>query len=139
MKKKLFLNRIEIRKSSIHGWGVFAKESIGKGELIEECLCATIEYPIIGTIAKYNYSWPKQEDCKLGDARDRSKRKVVFGFAAIYNCAKTKKSENIDWYTDRDIYIFKAVKDIKKNEELCIYYGDYFWEWYNSKEKNKKI
>ena len=30
-------NKLEVRESPIHGYGVFAKEDIKKGELLEEC------------------------------------------------------------------------------------------------------
>ena len=37
MKDRLiFNNKIELRKSTIHGWGVFAKENISAGEILEE-------------------------------------------------------------------------------------------------------
>ena len=37
MKDKLYQNpNIEVRRSPVHGWGVFAKENLKKGELLEE-------------------------------------------------------------------------------------------------------
>ena len=40
MKTVLYKNTsIEPRKSDVHGWGVFTKEKISKGEIIEECHC----------------------------------------------------------------------------------------------------
>ena len=37
-KERLFhSDKIEIRKSPVHGYGVFAKDDITKGELLEEC------------------------------------------------------------------------------------------------------
>ena len=44
MKDKLYHNpKLEVRKSSIEGYGVFAKEDIKKGELLEECHYCTVE------------------------------------------------------------------------------------------------
>ena len=38
MKSVLYKNsKIEIRKSSINGYGVFAKENIDENEILEEC------------------------------------------------------------------------------------------------------
>ncbi len=38
MKTVLYKNKsIEPRKSDVHGWGVFTKEKISKGEILEEC------------------------------------------------------------------------------------------------------
>ena len=141
MKERLFLNKIEVKKSKISGYGLFAKKNIKVGEIIEECQYATIEEPIKGTISMYHYSWPKSEGQHHSDPEmDFSQRTIVFGYAAYYNCAKTWDEKNVDWYTDHndDVYVFKAVKDIEKDEELCIYYGDVFWEnLNNSKEKEK--
>ena len=34
----LILNpKIEVKKSNVHGYGVFAKEDIKQGEILEEC------------------------------------------------------------------------------------------------------
>ncbi len=46
MKDKLYHNsKLEVRKSLIHGYGVFAKEDIKEGELLEEChYCELEEY-----------------------------------------------------------------------------------------------
>ena len=132
MRNRLFLNsKIEIRKSPLDGWGLFAKEKIKNGEFIEECQYATLQLPITGSINKYHYSWPKSEGQHHSDPEmDFSRRTIVFGYAAYYNCAKTWEERCVDWYTDHedDIYVFKAVKDIEKDEELCIYYGDAFWK-----------
>src|SRR5579883_3093437 len=37
MKKKLFQSKIQIQKSTTHGYGVFARKNFRKGEKIEEC------------------------------------------------------------------------------------------------------
>ena len=35
--KVLIQGRTEVKKSSIHGYGVFATEDIKKGDIVEEC------------------------------------------------------------------------------------------------------
>jgi SET domain-containing protein len=140
MKEKLFLNRIEVRKSKISGYGLFAKKNMKAGEIIEECYYATLELPITGSINKYHYSWPKSEGQHHSDPEmDFTQRRIVFGYASYYNCCKTWEERSVDWYTDsvNDIYVFKAVKDIKKGEELCIYYGDVFWDEFNKINEKK--
>tara|TARA_R100001377_G_scaffold84408_1_gene67890 strand:+ start:1158 stop:1664 length:507 start_codon:yes stop_codon:yes gene_type:complete len=142
MKDKLLLNnKVEIRKSSIHGYGVFAKEDIFKGELIEECRYAIIEPPINGNIVSYWYPWPKFKEevtidvmtlkkvqpnllYKLDNNIEFQEKVIVFGYAPMYNTSKTELTRNIDWYNDlvNDIFIFEAVMDIEKDEELCIHY-----------------
>jgi hypothetical protein len=52
MKDKLYHNsKLEVRKSLIHGYGVFAKEDIKEGELLEECHY----YEVGGYFENYNY------------------------------------------------------------------------------------
>ena len=44
MKDKLYHNpKLEVRKSFIEGYGVFAKEDIKRGELLEECHYCELE------------------------------------------------------------------------------------------------
>ena len=44
MKDKLYHNpKLEVRKSPLQGYGVFAKEDIKKGELLEECHYRVVE------------------------------------------------------------------------------------------------
>jgi SET domain-containing protein len=151
MKERLFLNnKIEIRKSEIEGYGVFAKENIKKGELIEECRYAIITPPILGAIISYHYEWPKIHEKVTIDKETLRKvnpeftylldnnlpfqlKAIVFGFASMYNShmcdsphvRDSELTHNVDWYTDmvNDIYIFEAIEDIKKDEELYIKYS----------------
>tara|TARA_Y100000593_G_scaffold83625_1_gene157796 strand:- start:1351 stop:1776 length:426 start_codon:yes stop_codon:yes gene_type:complete len=136
MKDILFKsNKIEIRKSPIDGYGVFAKEDIVKNELLEECHYFKLKDGFSSEIETYSYTWPK----KRNDANQNRKfdfRTIVFGYASVYNTSKTFDTKNINWYTDGDIYVFETIRDIKKDEELLIYYGDSFWNWYYNDRNN---
>ena len=131
MKDILFKNnKLQIRKSPIHGYGVFAKSNITKNELLEECHYVRLEDGFGSEIDTYSYTWPK----KRNDENQNRKfdfHTIVFGYAPLYNTSKTADTKNINWYTDGDIYVFEAIKDIEKDEELLIYYGDNYWKWFN--------
>jgi len=122
MKNNLYFNnKIEMRRSSIHRWGIFAKEKILSGEILEEEPFLII--PMSPTESSslfidYRFNFPKQN----------SKYQVItFGFGCIYNHSN---SPNAKWETDEEnsIFIFSTIRDIEKDEEILTYYGgDDYW------------
>lgn len=122
MKLELYSNhKIQVRKSSIHGWGVFAKEDIKSGEILEENPFLVIpmganEYSSLFIDYRFNYP------------RVNSQKQVLpFGFSGLYNHSD---DPNALWETDveNEIFIFKAIKDILKDEEILVYYGgENYW------------
>ena len=50
MNKLFHSNKIEVRDSSKHGRGVFAKEDIKSGEMLEECHYIVVDYNILTLI-----------------------------------------------------------------------------------------
>jgi len=122
MKEKLIFNpKIEVRKSDIHGWGVFAKEKIKMGEILEETSFLVIPMSKgegSSIFVDYRFNYPRT---------DWEKQVIPFGFACIYNHSNTP---NATWETDTDneLFIFIAIKDIEKDQEICTYYGgENYW------------
>lgn len=120
MKKQLFKNKLVVKKSSLHGYGVFADKKFRKGEIIEEC------YIIIS----------RGGDRKLVDYYfDVSGKYGIFtGFGIIYNHSE---DPNADYFINakRKLVTFKATKTIHKGEEIYISYGD---KWFSSRGKKLK-
>jgi uncharacterized protein len=116
MKSKLFQNKLIVKKSSIHGYGVFAGKAIKKGERIEEC------YMVL----------TKVEDDTLGDYffNIRGKNAVVTGFGWIYNHSEDPNADYDFNYKNR-IMVFRATRPIKKDEEIYVTYGD---DWFKSRD-----
>ena len=115
IKDKLFhSDKLEVRKSSLQGYGVFTKEDIKEGELLEEC--HHIEVPDDVTVERYIFNWPR------GDY-EFEKYVLSLGYGSIYN-GSPMGEENVSWKTDmeNDILVFYATKDIKKESELLLYY-----------------
>lgn len=112
MKKKLFQNKIVVKKSSTHGYGVFAEKNLKKGELIEEC------YVIISRGGD-----KKLEDYYF-DARGRYA--LLTGYGIIYNHSDDPNADYVIHYKRR-IAIIKAARPIRKGEEIFVSYGD---EWF---------
>lgn len=116
-KNTLYHNdKIEVRKSNIHGWGVFAKNNIQPGETLEEVPFLIIpmsKYESSSIFIDYRFNYPRNE----------SKYQVMpFGYAGLYNHSE---SPNAMWETDEnnEIFIFKSIRQINKDDEILVYYG----------------
>ncbi len=117
MKKQLFQSKIVVKKSSLHGYGVYADKSFKKGEIIEECY-------IIAS---------RGGDKRLEDYYfDVNGRYGIFtGFGIIYNHSEEPNADYII-NAKRKLVTFKAAKPIRIGEELGISYGD---KWVSSRSK----
>lgn len=122
MKKKLFQNKLVVKRSRLHGYGVFTKKKIRKGEVIEEC------YFILS----------KGGDKGLEDFYFDVKGKYALftGFGIIYNHSD---DPNADYTINvrKRLATIKAARTIQKGEELFVSYGSH---WFKSRGlKPKKI
>jgi len=101
---------IFIKKSNIHGWGVFTNSKILENEIVEECIIPDEKIPLNSDILKrYYFIWPKTPNY--------NSYCLPLGFACTYNHS-TKP--NVKWLINEKekLMIFIAIKDINKNEEL---------------------
>jgi|TARA_B100001964_G_C14016353_1_gene501738 hypothetical protein len=131
MNKLFHSNKIEVRDSSKHGRGVFAKEDIKSGEMLEECHYIVVDdgnthdMPIYKwrrlrssnkEIRLHQFGWPKGDDFE--------KHTIALGFGSIYNSGIDEEERSVNWESDldKDVYRFFTIKDVKKNEELLLYY-----------------
>jgi SET domain-containing protein len=116
MKAQLFKNKLVVKKSLMHGYGVFALKAIKKGEKIEEC------YILLSR---------RGGDKGLEDFYFDAKRKyaIFTGFGSIYNHSDDPNAT----YTiniNKRLATIKAANDIRKGEEILISYGD---KWFKSR------
>ena len=106
---------IEIRKSILHGWGVFAINDISKNTLLEEChglFLSTEDFKKIKSISGIGCN---------SFTIDKDKIMIPYGYGEIYNSKKdktvitkfNKEKKTLDFYT---------IKDINANEELFLNY-----------------
>ena len=110
-------SKIEVRKSPIHGMGVFAKENIKSGEIIENCHFTILEknfFEIDKKLQEYVFAYPKINPTKTV---------VVWGYGSIYNHSK---NNNADWVSDeeKNVFTFFTIRDINEGEEICTNYGE---------------
>lgn len=141
-------HKIEVRESPIEGFGVFATDDISSGTILEEV--PFILFPRYVTLAKdifeviKAHEWVNSQELYLENLRENLSFKVPekyyfkwhpqvklnddatytvlpLGFGPCYNTSNT--SNNADWKIQRDTFVFRAEKDIKKDEEIRTFYG----------------
>jgi SET domain-containing protein len=110
-------SKIEVKGSPIHGMGVFAKENIKSGEIIENCHFTILEKPFFDIdkkLQEYVFAYPKINP---------TKSVVVWGYGSIYNHSK---NNNADWISDeeKNVFTFFTIKDINEGEEIFTNYGE---------------
>jgi|SRR5579862_3915934 len=116
MKNPLIHNKICVKKSPTHGYGVFATKTIRKGEKIEQC------YIIVSR---------RGGDRALEDYYFDAKGKyaIFTGFGIIYNHSDEPNADYSINMTKR-IATIKAAKTIAKGKEIFISYGA---KWFSSR------
>jgi len=116
-------NKLYCKKSNIPGagYGVFTKEDIKKGEVIEVSRFIKIDLDLYDYLNKdiinILYNFPKKMPKFFS---------IVFGYGSLYNSSLDNITNNVDWITDEenDVFIYSSVVDIKKDSELYIYYNN---------------
>lgn len=115
MKNELIRTRTVVKKSPIHGYGVFAEQNFQRDDIIEECYFLRADSQAIDFIDYYFLAG----EC----------RAMVLGDGSIYNHSQTPNAlHRID--NDHAIMIVQANRPIKQGEEICISYGV---NWFDSR------
>jgi hypothetical protein len=123
LKQTLDESKGYVAKSPISGYGVFAKQDISAGELIEECpvviLDGTHENNKDWVLNRYAFTWSCNcQICKLNG----QSMCLPLGNGMIYNHSDEPNAYYIQDSFYR-IFRFYAFKDIKKDEEITWFYG----------------
>tara|TARA_Y100000034_G_scaffold17991_1_gene19845 strand:+ start:230 stop:751 length:522 start_codon:yes stop_codon:yes gene_type:complete len=144
---ELFVHKkIEVRKSILQGYGVFATDFIKSGELLEQChwiqipnrpcsICQTklgrgdisLQFQLI-----YGFSFPRRYDYNY--QKTDWAGALPLGFGCIYNSRDDTNEQNADWKTDikTNLFEFFTIKDIQKDEEILT---DYQISMENNRDK----
>lgn len=125
---------IYISTSKISGLGVFAKEDIPAGEVIEESPVLVIPEEQLSDLAKTRlidyafFAW--------GD--DKNSAAVVLGYGSLFNHSYEPNAQYII-AAEENIIRFKAVKDLKKDEEIVVNYNGKIQDktklWFEAREE----
>ena len=123
--------KLNIKESSLGGFGVFAGEDIPSNTIIENCLTIRIPKTEINQkslLQDYVFYHTDSDDDAL----------IALGNCSLYN-HQDNNNENAEWNihynekSNRDILEVKSIKPIKKGEEITWDYGEYNWQNINKK------
>jgi len=121
---------VYLSESSVHGFGIFADKDYAIGDTLELCYyLVTDDSDMTDTCVLHDYvfSTPNEEKEYL----------VPLGNAMIYNHSS---DPNAEWeiHDDNNFIRFKAVKNIKKGEEILHDYGKEYWESRNGETEDSQ-
>jgi len=113
--KKYDYYKTEIRKSPVHGKGVFALRNIKKGQLVETC--NFVPQDVRGSMVDYDTNSQRFEEGI-----------VIFGIYPFINHGKHNANVEVHSIDNEELVAhIVAIKDIKKGDELFQDYGDDYW------------
>ena len=113
-----YTNNIYIKKSDIHGFGVFAKRDIKSGELLEEVPFLVLpinRFERSSLLIDYRFNYPS--------GNEPFAQVIPGGFFCWYN----HSSEPTAYWESKlgdDKFRIYAKCDIKKYDDIFVYYGD---------------
>lgn len=145
--------KLEVRNSPIEGFGVFATDDIPAGTVLEEV--PFVLFPRYVNVAKGVFDllrsngWVNSKEVYMENLRHNLRFKdpekyyfkwhppvqmdgdsmftvLPLGYGPIYNTSNT--SNNADWKMMENTFVFRAEKDIKKDDEIRTFYGYYLGE-----------
>lgn len=122
MKSKLMRRNIFLKKSPIHGYGVFADEDIEPNEVIEECCVLSHQ---LADKEFENFYFIEQ---------NKAGHMLALGFGSLYNHSSCPNAD-YEFDPSNALLVIVSKKWIKKNEEIYISYGK---DWFNER-KMKEI
>lgn len=104
-----------VKKSGIHGLGIFSSEPIPGGTVIEKSGILPIGPPGEGILPDYRFGWPIGEKW--------TEYVVCLGFGSYYNHSK---EPNAYWTGNKKnrLLVFITLRDILPGEEILVSYGD---------------
>ena len=108
---------VEVKESSLHGKGVFAKRNIAKGEVIvkSDMVLIHVNENLPELLATLQFPWTDEYDAIcLSDA------------GSFFNHASQPNAEVKERDHKNLIQIFAAKTAIEKGNEITIYYNDAF-------------
>lgn len=72
----------------------------------------------------YTYNWPLRSGNGTTSSQTQA---VVFGLGSMFN--HSTDHQNVGWTRDldREVVVYRTLRDVRKGEELCISYGSNLW------------
>lgn len=119
---------IEVRRSKVHGYGVFANTAIPEGTEVEQCKLLKM-----GLRQKYQYDrvlndyfWANG-NCNCDECKTHGYNAyIALGFGSLYNHAE-KPNTRQDLNFTSEVLTVTTNRDIHQDEELFLNYGNKYF------------
>jgi len=121
-------SKLHVKKSEIHGIGVFAAEDIPKGELLEISRLLKLEWRMKYQYDKVlrDYSWVSNCQCKECQTHGQNMF-LALGFGSLYNHSDSPNTNMEINYANQTLIVV-AKEDIKQGDEVFVSYGANYWK-----------
>ena len=112
-------SQIYLKTSHNRGLGVFARDFILCGDVIEDCPLLTL--PIMkgensSLLINYRFNYP------IG--KEVEEQVIALGYGSFYNHSNNPNAIWINHPVLKRVFRFIAIKNIEPNEEIFVFYGD---------------
>jgi len=140
MKEELKIStKVAVRQSNLHRYGLFAKEAIEKGEVIEETIFIRTTHRSQNENrdpALHHYSYGINCDCEKCQ-KEGINFAIPFGYCQFTNHSLEPNAVLVHDYNE-SVTALTALDDIKEGEEIVMNYGQGFQEWLDKVEEIQK-
>lgn len=125
---------LTIKTATPKGRGVFTNHPIPSGTVIDICSVLVldpsenIEHIEHTSLYHYTYNWPLTNTLPGAGGNDKAAKKtqaVVFGLGSMFNHSTEDQNVGFTRDLEKQVVVYKALRDIHPGEELCISYGDH--------------
>lgn len=127
-------DRLYLKSAGHKGLGVFAKNQIKEGEIIEYCHCIKLgwrgKYHHDEKLLSYTFA---DESCDCKHCLNHGYLLFLpLGYGSIYNSADKEENANIKYYLIQSskLIIFVANKTINKDSEILLWRGQEYYDKY---------
>lgn len=129
-------SKITTKHSSVHGMGIFSKEEIKKGELIEEAKLLPLKWRSFYFTEPrlLDYIWANNK-CQCELCKEHGyKIYIALGYGSLYNHSNIPNTiQKLDFVAET--ITISAKEDIPANEEIFVSYGENYWLYRNLMKK----
>ncbi|CAK9094189.1 Bifunctional polynucleotide phosphatase/kinase [Durusdinium trenchii] len=124
---------LSVRRSSLHGLGVFVEQRFVQGQTIETCPCLWVAKTSLGetvspsgtpsTVELLDYLYAPGR--RGAETQDRLL--LPLGFGLSYNHGENCNATYKVYLEDPPLLVFRALRDLAVGEEVLIDYGEDWW------------
>ena len=130
MQEVKHYQKISVKRSPLHGWGVFADDDISANEMIEVAPGVILEQSFLNAchyVAKAEGLKPEEimlDQYGIGWTDGRAF--FPLGWVGLYNHSDDPSAEFV--YVSDELVGIRSIKSIQLGEEITVNYGDHWWK-----------